>query len=780
MNNSSTVGKSVPRLERVTKVTGSLKYLGDVDLPGMVHGKILRSTMAHATIERIDAAAAAKLPGVVAILTRDDVIGNPHYNSHYGPILKDQPVVALDRVRYVGDPVAVVAAITPAIAEEAVELIEVDYQPLPVLLTPEEAMAEGVPLLHEGVQKPKHGFADVQDVGPVAGTNICNRFQLRKGDIEKGFAESDYIFEDVFTSPTTQHAALEPLTAAAQLDSTGRLTIWSTVQNPFVIRDEMAELFNLPLSMVRVIALHLGGGYGSKLYLKLEPIVAALALKARRPVMITLTREEVFLTITKHAARIHIKTGVKKDGTIVARDCRVHLNTGAYAEIGPRVAKKSGYTAAGPYVIPNVNIESCLLYTNTVPAGAFRGFGVSQSTWAHESQTDMIARALNLDPLELRLKNLLDEGKEFVTGERIHSFALKECLQKVAAAIEWGKKVEPREPFRAAGKGLACLIKSTLTPSMSSASVRLNEDGSAHVYVGTVDIGQGSDTAMAQIASEELGIPIEQVLIVHSDTDLTPYDQSTSSSRSTFHTGRAVQLAAQEVKRELACMAAPIFRVSPEDLIFENQAVRLKSGPGSEALAFRDLLVRHFGINGANLMGHGIVRTRSVDEKGGPHTSSFWFAGATAAEVEVDTETGRVRILRYATAADVGKVINPLHCEQQLRGAAITGIGQALLEELVYQGGVPINPNFLDYNLPRFLDIPERLIVILVERPHPDGPYGAKGVGETAVIPAAPAIANAIEDAVGVRIKDLPITPEKVLRALQEAAGKKTLQYKTG
>ena len=764
-NKLSVIGRSVPRLESEEKVTGRLKYLEDLQLTGLLHGKILRSPHAHATIRHIDARQAEKLSGVVAVLTRDDVINNPAYESHYGPIYLDQPIVALDKVCYVGDPVAAVAATRVDIAEEALERIEVDYDELPAVFDPEEALASAAPVLHEKVEIRRHGFADVGGIRPVDGTNICNHFHLSLGDIEKGFRESDHVFENLFSSPAAQHSALEPHMAIASWDGPRRLTIWATVQNPFVNRDLLSETFHLPLSKIRVISLNIGGGYGSKLYPKLEPLVAALSLKAKRPVAITLTREEVFQTITKHGAKIYLKTGVRKDGRILARQCRIYLDTGAYAEIGPRVSKKSGYTAAGPYDIPHVLVDSYLAYTNKVPAGAFRGFGVTQSNWAHESEMDIIARTLKMDPLELRRKNLLREGGTGVTGEHLHGVAIRECLDKVAAAIEWGKPAEPSNPRVARGKGLACLIKATVTPSVSSALIRLNEDGSATVYVGTADVGQGSDTVMAQIASEELRIPLDQVQVLHSDTDYTPYDLSTSSSRSTFHMGRAVQLAAEDIRRQLACLAAPLFRVGPEDIVFENQEVRPRDG--GEGLSYRDLFMQCYGIKGINLFGKALFKTDATQKSGEPQTSVFWSTGAAAAEVEVDRETGQVRVVRYATAADVGKALNPFFCQQQLRGAAITGIGQALMEQLVYQDGLLINPNFLDYNLPRFLDIPDEIIPILVEQPHPDGPFGAKGLGETALIPAPPAIANAVADAVGARITDLPITPEKVFLAMQ-------------
>ena len=483
---------------------------------------------------------------------------------------------------------------------------------------------------------------------------------------------------------------------------------------------------------------------------------------------ITLSRDEVFLMITKHAATVHVKTGVKKDGTIVAQHYRAYLDTGAYADIGPRVCSKGGHTAAGPYQVPHVQIDSTLVYTNRVPAGAYRGFGVAQWAWAHESQLETIARRLKLDPLDFRMKNLLDEGGEFVTGERIRSMAMKDCLEQVATTIDWGQKTSASSPTKARGKGLAACIKATITPSISNAAVRLNEDGCAHVYVGTVEVGQGSDTVMAQIAAEELSIPVEQVEVLHSDTDVVPYDLATASSRSTFHVGRAVQLAAQDVKRQLACRAAIDYQISPEDVIFENQTIRTRGDALPEPLSYGEFLRQSFGMNGGNVVGSGTVKTSTETKDGEHQTSAFWFAGAGAAEVEVDRETGMVRVLRLVLGTDAGKALNPLSCDQQVRGGAINGLGQALGEEMVYQDGLLINPNFFDYNLPRFVEMPEEIVSVIVERRHPEGPFGAKGVAETSIIPVPPAIANAIEDAVGVRIKDLPITPERVLEALRE------------
>ncbi len=760
---------SVSRIESQQKVTGRLKYLEDLEIRGMLHAKLLRSPLPHAKIVRIDTSRAEDLPGVVATLTRDDIVDNPHYDCYYGPVMKDQSIVAVEKVHHVGDIVAAVAATAPEIAERALELIEVDYQDLPAVLDPEEALAEGAPVLHEKMRMPEKGFEDLKDVRFKENTNLSNHIHLDKGDIEKGFAEADHIFEDFFTTPSTHHAALESFTAVASFEGSGRLTIWSTVQNPFVVRDQIAELFHLPLSRVRIISQNIGGGYGAKCYLKLEPLVAALAHKTGKPVGLTLTREEVFQTITKHASRIYYKTGLKKDGTMVARQCRVYMDTGAYAEIGPRVAKKTAYGAVGPYEVPNVMVDVYLAYTNNVPAGAFRGFGLSQPVWAYESHMDIMARELNIDPLELRRKNLLDEGGEFITGERVKSFGMGDCLEKAAAAIQWGKK-EPNRGSKVRGKGLACVIKTTLTPSISSATIRLNEDGSATVYAATVDMGQGSDTVLAQIVSSELALPMDQIAILHSDTDGTLYDFTTAASRSTFHMGRALELAAQDIKRQLACIVAPMFEVSPEDCVFKNQIVK-PGDKSSDGLSYRDVLFKHFETKGGNLIGKGVVKTTSTNDKGDPQYSAFWVAGAGAAEVEVDRQTGTVKLIKYVASADVGKAINPMACHQQLRGAVVMGIGQALMEELVYQEGLLINPNFLDYNLPRFLDVPADIETILVEHPSPNGPLGgAKGVGETSIIPTPSAIVNAIEDAAGVRIRDLPVTSEKLLKALQEAA----------
>jgi CO/xanthine dehydrogenase Mo-binding subunit len=452
----------------------------------------------------------------------------------------------------------------------------------------------------------------------------------------------------------------------------------------------------------------------------------------------------------------------------VARECEIHLDTGAYAEIGPRVAKKSGYTAAGPYRIPNLKIDSYSVYTNKPPAGAFRGFGVSQSAWAVESQMDVIAAALGIDPLELRKKNGYREGDKFVTDETLRAIGLSECLDQVARSIGWNAPKPQNAPVAASnirrGKGLACMIKATITPSISCAVVKLNEDASLSIYIGTVEMGQGSDTVMAQIAGAELGIALEKIQVLGVDTDVVPYDLTTSSSRSTFHMGKAVQLAAQDIQRQLRQIAAKEYGVPEASISFADGKVRLPE----TALDYAEIMFKRFGMQGGTLVGDGQVKTSVKDEYGEKSTSAFWFLAAGGAEVEVDIETGKFRLIKYATAVDVGKALNPLACQQQLAGAAITGIGQAIFEEIAYDNGQLINPNLVDYVLPSLGDMPAVIDSITVETPDRNGPFGAKGIGESALIPVAPAIANAIHDAVGVRIKDLPIKAEKIYLALAQ------------
>jgi len=769
-----TLGSSVRRADGLEKVTGSAVYTADIEVPGMLIGRIFRSTLPHARIVKVDVEEARRLRGVVGVFTPDDAAALPH--PTYGPFLSDQPVVALNKVRFVGEPVAAVAAEDEDTAEAALDLIRVEYEELPAILMPEAAIAPGASVLHEERVWPHVVWSDLKSSEYRPGTNTCSVFHLRKGDVDAALVSADLVVETATRVPVVQHAHMEPHATLAEWDRTGKLTVWSSTQNPSVIRAQLAEVFGIPHSKVRVIAPYVGGGYGAKAHPRLEPLVSALARKVGRPVRVVLTREEVFLTVTRHAAAVTIVSGVRRDGTIVARAVDALYDTGAYADSGPRTAKNGGYAAPGPYRIPNIRVESSAIYTNKVPAGPYRGFGVPQVTWNCEQHMDELAAALGMDALEFRLKNIVGEGDEIATGERLHAANVRECLVRCAMAIGWSahpagaSRERPLPPRRASGKGLSCHIKSTFTPSLSLASGRMNEDGSVVVYSGTVEIGQGARTVMGQIAAEELALPYDRVDVVLSDTDVTPYDQSTTSSRSTFSMGNAVRGVALDLKQQLLALAAAQLEAAVEDLELWDGCVSVKGSPG-RALTYADVIRGCFGAGLGALLGHSTFQTQGgkLDPATGQgKASAFWFAAACGADVEVDIETGSVTIRRMAMAVDVGRAIHPLNCDMQNEGSLMMGLGTTLYEELLFDNGQPTNPTFLDYGLPTFLEMPTQFQSILVETPHREGPFGAKGVGEVGLPAVAAAVGNAVCDAVGVRITELPITPEKVLRALTE------------
>ena len=469
MANFAVVGQSVFRKDASQKVTGQVLHVGNIEMPGMLHVAVLRSPYAHARITRIDKTKAEAVKGVAVVLTGADVARMPGVDPHFGPAFRDQPILAVEKVCYIGDPVVAVAAQDRRTAEDALELVEVEYEPLPAVLDVLEAVKAGSPLVHEQ-HRPAKAFADLAHVKSGKQSNICYHFKLRTGDVEKAFAEADRVFEDTFSSPPAQHMPMEPHVTLVYLDEGQRINIWTASQTPSYVRTEISTTFGVPMNRIRVRIPYLGGGYGAKLYAKLEPLVTALALVTKKPVRYALTREEEFLTITKHKVITKIKSAIK-DGVITARKCEVFWDTGAYAEIGPRVVHKSGYTSAGPYRIPNVWIDSYCVYTNHVPAGAFRGFGVPQVIWAYDSQTDMIARAIGADPVEFRLQQALNEGEAFATGTPVKSFGIKQAIREAANAIEWSKPKLKQSGVKLRGKGIAAGVKAVLTPSISGAIV---------------------------------------------------------------------------------------------------------------------------------------------------------------------------------------------------------------------------------------------------------------------------------------------------------------------
>ncbi len=749
------IGESPVRVDAKDKVMGVATYIDDMKLPGMLYGKILRSKYSHARILRIDASKAKKIHGVKGVVTGEDI---PFL---HGESLCDEPFLAIDKVRYMGEGVAAVAAVDEEAAEMALNSITVEYEELPGLFDPVDAAKPGTPLIHENLET----YACPPTVNPIKGTNICNHFQLRKGDIERGFNESDSIFEDTFTTQMQQHCTIEPHGAICLIDNDNHITLWTNNDSPYRCRKEIATALKIPMTKVRIIsAPYIGGNFGGKGGLKAEASAIALAWKVRnRPIKVIYTREEEFCSsLVRHPTVAHIKTGVRRDGTILAREVKTYWATGAYAEKGPTVTRTAGVSGAGPYKIPNVSIDVYCVYTNRQVAGAMRGYSGPQTCWAYESQMDIIADKLGIDPLEIRLKHVYEEGDTHLTEQILRSQGLKECLVKVAEKMDWGKKALGK----ARGKGIACMERAVKTPFGSAALVKVNEDGSVNVLSSTTEVGQGSSTILCQIVAEELGIPLERVRKASPDTAFTPFDASTTSSRSTFHMGNAVKMAARDAKDQIIKLAAEILEANPDDLVIKEGNVFVKGMP-EKPLPIEKILREQYGISGT-VLGRGYFFPKVTE---GPveyysNMMAFYLLGAHGVEVEVDRKTGEVRILKIYAAHDTGKAIHPTSCAGQIEGGVSMGSGFALLEEMLFKDGHVLNPSFLNYKIPSAVDTPA-IVPILVECAHPDGPFGAKGMGETTNVPTPPAIANAIYNAVGVRIKDLPITPDKVLAALK-------------
>ena len=741
------VGRSVARLESWLKVTGRAEYVHNLRLPGMLYGKIFRSTVAHGRIKRIDLSAAQALGGVYRVITSKeirDLVPDPYY----GPAFHDQPILAIDKVRFVGEPVAVVLAADPHIAEEAVHLIEAEYEALPAVYDEVEAMSSKA-IVHDAL-KPAGTFPDLKHLKGRKNTNVALDFRLRRGDAKKAFESSDRIFEHRFRTQQVMHTPLEPLVSVAE-STENSLTIHTASQSPSFVRIEIARLLGWPENRVRVRVPFLGGGFGAKLYIKLEALVAVLSLLTRRPVKISLSMEEQFFTITKHASTFRIKSAVAPDGRIVARDCEVWWNGGAYADIGPRITQKSGFTAPGPYDIENVSIDSYALYTNLPPAGALRGFGIPQLVWAYEGHTDLIARELGIDPIEFRRRNLLREGRPQATGTKMKDAALEKVLDRLEVLMDWNKPLDRGTGSMRRGRGIAIGFKACIANTTSLAALNVNADGSCTVYTSCVDMGQGSDTAMAQIAAEVLRIPTEAVTVVHSDTDVTPFDMATLGSRSLFHSGNAVKLAAEDALQKI------------------NQLRKELHLPADAAIA--DVFKKKYGMRAGSVTGAGnfIPPYAPPDENGqSDNATPFWMVGASGVEVEVDTETGRVRVARLVNVADVGTPINPRIVETQLSGASFMQLGFTLFEKMLFDAdGQLRNASLAEYKIPGFLDVPDSIVNEAVTSEQATGPFGGKGVGETATFSVSPAIANAIHDAIGVRLTELPMSPEAVWEKLR-------------
>ncbi len=731
------VGQNIPRVDGVDKVTGKAKFTGDLVIPGMLFGKILRSPYPHARIASIDVSEAEAFPGVSAVLTSADISDtDPYYNG--------RPIIAIQKARYVGEPVAAVAAEDEETAEEALSLIKVDYEELPSAVGLEAALRHGAPLIHENSKN-----------------NICSHERVEKGNIEKGFAEAEEIFEDSFTFPMVYHYTMEPHSVIADFKEEG-ITVWSSSQHPFQVRGDLSRIFGVPLDRVRIVIPYLGGGFGSKSYTKIEPLVVALARRARRPVRICLSVSESMLTVRRHAVRVRLKTGVKRDGTLVAREAEIYLDTGGYADNGPAVAIRAATRVLGPYRIPHIRTDAYAVYTNAGSAGSFRAIGAPQTIFAGESQMDIIASSLGIDPAELRLKNLLKKGEELMSKLRAIDADIASTLKKLVSASQWKKRSRKKN----AAVGLAIGATNAGGMPISVAMVRLLADGCVTVLAGSTEMGQGVRTVLSQIVAEELSLSLDSIRVGGADTTVTPYDSSTGSSRSTTLMGLAVQAAARDLKKQLIKIGARVFGV-------RRSQVRVEDGGlccGESKLTYREALERRFGGPGGELIGRGDV--------GAEITGSlpvFWEIGMGSAELDVDRETGEISIRRYVSAADVGMAIHPAQCVGQEEGAAMMGIGHTMFEQMVYEGGQLVNPNLVDYRVPGFSDLPREFHSLLVENRDGPGPYGVRGMGEGGLVSVAPTIANALARGTGVRIFDLPLTPERVWRALNlKDKGKRT------
>ena len=763
-----TVGQSISMVDSQLRVSGSIDYTLNFELPRMLHACMLRSPHAHARVVKVDASRAAKLSGVTAVLTRDDLIGD-HIDPYFGLILQDQTPVALDRVRFVGEPVAAVAAVDADTAAEALDLIDVEYEELPAVFDAEEALKPGAPLLYPGARRVIPGRPDVT-ARSLEGTNIVHLFKQRKGDLDRGFRQSDQVFENTYNSPAVNHVALEPHVVVAQV-ADGRITVWTCNQNPHVIQRQLAGIFKVPLADVRVIVFTLGGGFGGKLNSKLEPAAVLLAKKTGRPVRIVALRAECFLLGVQHECKIRLKTGVKRDGTLMAVEALCYYNSGAYGDTSPNLITR-GYAATGPYRVPHLYMDSYGVYTNTAPSAAFRGYGITQVAWAHETQMDIIADALAIDPVELRLKNVLQKGDSFTTGEPMPEMHYNELIASAQKKIGWTDgPLVVRDGNRIRAKGIGVIVKGMATPTTSTSSVKLNADGSLNVLTSSVEMGQGLKTALAQIAASEISLPVERVRISEPDTAFTPFDLMTAASRATFCMGTAIRHAVEDVKNQLRDIAVAHFEANKEDLVLQDGKIMIR-GVAGKSLSYIDA-IRMSKAN--NLLGHGVFVSGSgpdgspvvMDfETGQGYGSAEWHPAVVVCEVEVDTETGQVTVPRIHAELYAGKIINPRLCELQIEGATTFGLGQVLFEEVIQDtNGSITNPNLSDYMIPSFQDVPAQLTVHMLE---PHGVTDVHGVGETAIPPARPAIGNAISRAVGCHFLDLPITPEKILRALEK------------
>ncbi|MCC9295570.1 xanthine dehydrogenase family protein molybdopterin-binding subunit [Clostridium sp. WLY-B-L2] len=778
--NFNYVGNSIPRVDGIEKVTGEAQYVQDMSSKGMLYAKLKTSPYAHALIKNIDVSRARSLPGVKAVLT-----GKQAYQK-LGIYIVDKSILAVDKVRYFGEAVAAVAAVSLDIAEKAVNLIEVEYESLPVMLDVEEAVKPGSILIHPDLKN----YKTIPDVFfPEADTNIANHFKLRKGNIEKGFDESDLIVENKFKVPQILHVPLETHAVIARWGTGDKIKIWSSAQSPYTLRNLFSVALGIPIQNIDVTVPYVGGGFGGKAGIHLEPLVALLSKAAKgKPVKFVATREEEISTLPcRQGLTAKLRTGVKKNGKIVAEEIEYLWDAGAYADYGVNITRATGYSGAGPYEIENVKLDSYTVYTNHIFGTAYRGFGHAEIFWAIERQMELVAKKLKMDSLEFRLKNLLRPGSKTITGEPIYeqSGNVIKCLKTVAEDIEWGRsKTEAEKAFEKKtgiyrGKGIAVLHKAPAMPSnaATSALIQMNEDGSVRFNVAGIDMGQGAYTAMSQMIAQRLHVPIEKVhAVFKTNTDSATYDWQTVASRMTILGGNAVLQACDDIEEQIFDVGAIVLRASKRDLALGDECVYVKQFPENK-VSYKEIAVGYTYPNGNGIGGPLIGRGKYIaqgltildKDTGQGRPALDWTYGAHAFEIEVDSNTGDIKILKVITAIDLGHIINKMLVKGQVVGGIVQGIGTALYETLKYDSqGRLLTRSFVDYKIPTMKDLPELVKVHFIETPQLDGPYGARGCAEHPMISVTSAIGNAIADATGVDLFETPFSADKVYEALNK------------
>jgi CO/xanthine dehydrogenase Mo-binding subunit len=741
------VGGSPPRVGGVGRVTGRQAYVADIRLEDQLHVKLVALDVARARIVSIDSSAALAVPGVRLVLTAADL---PDPMPRFGPQWQDRPVLGIGETHYHGEPVAAIAADSLDAAEEAARLVRVEFEELPAVFTVARALAPDAPLVQDPSLRPGD---------PLATTNVLREHHYGWGDVDSVAADAEIVVEGTYTFPMVTQFAIEPHAFIAAPDGDG-IAIWSSIQHPSWLQRVIAGLLGLPLARVRVFAPDPGGGFGGKQHAKYEPLVAFMALRASRPCRLVLTLEETFQAVRRGACEVHVRTGFRRDGKLAFRDIEANYLIGAYADIADRTVGKGSYTAGGPYNTPAVRILARSVLSHTVPSTAFRGFGNPQQIWAIESNMDEAARVLGMDPLELRLRNIAARGDDFLPGDARADGQWAESIEKAAEMIGWGSPVPAGR-----GRGIAVGLKSGPTTGLSYSTVRLLADGSVVVSAGTSDMGQGARTIFAQIAAQELGAPLDWVTLVMGDTAVVPYDQQTSASRSSVLMGNAVLNACRDVQARVKVMAARLEGVDESEIVVDGGEVRI----GGRVWPIRDVLVRGLGRLGGEVIGIGEMRKEAQPEHPLGGTAAFYEFNCTAVELSVDRDTGDITIHRHVTVSDVGRALNPMQVRGQDEGAAVMGLGHTLMEHYILdETGRIRNLGAIDYRIPTSMDLPVEIESAIVENGDGPGPYGAKGMSEGALLCVAPAVAAAVRDATGVSIRDLPLTPERVWRALRE------------